>query len=180
MIARHRAAATPWGTWLAIAMALAAGCDEAPTGPCDGSRERSVTIGSGTGPDFVPYDDYDDIAVAQVPQGGLGLPVVLRTVGLHATWDTRATVTFSIFSTASPPDHYGTFSSQVLIRCLDGLGGQIFGVAAGYDPDEYVTIQDLHDKVPGDVVKITVEVADTRGRTASSDLLVSQTLPPSP
>jgi hypothetical protein len=152
---------------LCIATGCAKATDDVESSECDASGPPKIKIGTEAGSGFRPLLDGDTVTLATPPQGGVGVPIRILTVGLR----TEAPVDVNLISRIRGEDA-GEFSlSGVQLRCQSIGYGMVTGAMVGFDPDTYPD-DDALIALEGEAIVLSVEVTDTDGDQASSEISV--------
>ncbi len=144
---------------------LGSACDPPPD-TCQPTGDIMLSLGSGVGGAFQPFQDGQAVGLDVAPQGGFGVSTLLLTTGMLAGDEEEVEVQLD---TRIDGDLTGSFllEGAALLCRSDGQGGMISGVVVGFDPDVYRTDDDLL-LLNGQNVSLDVTITDTQGRTASA------------
>ena len=150
---------------LLLACALMAGgstgCVDQSCMPAD---TPSVALGQGVGGAFAPITDGQQVSLTPAPQGGQGVPVIIRTQGLQASASALADVQLDTVVDGEEAGSFLLEDARLLCRG-DGQGGEISGTVVGFDPDVYQTNDDFIE-LNGQSVGLDVTVFDDAGGSA--------------
>ena len=153
---------------LIIVLANSVGCvDE----NCLPSSSPSVTLGQGVGGAFAEIMDGQQVSLTPAPQGGQGVPVIIRTQGLAASNSALADVQLDTLVEGQLAGSFLLEEARLLCRG-DGEGGEISGTVVGFDPDQYQNNDDFIE-LNGREVGLDVTVYDEEDGTATILQLVT-------
>jgi len=141
---------------------LAAGCSN----PCESSDEPQLLLGTGVGGAFSVIEDGQDVGLEAAPQGGFGVTTLLRTIGLSASDTSLANAQLDVLIDGTLEGSFLLTDARLLCRS-DGEGGEISGVVVGFDPDVYITTDDLL-ALNGQSVELDVTVIDELDNSAEA------------
>jgi hypothetical protein len=151
--------------FLAAPLCVALACDPnppQPDGPCQPNDAPSAELGRGVGGEFVELSEGADVPIAVAPQGGFGVNVSVRSVGLRAADYSFVTADLETRLAGESIGQY-TLHQQPLLCAADG--GRLTGVVVGFDPDRYKS-DDALVALEGQTVELQVNLTDDTGATA--------------
>lgn len=152
----------PLGLALSVCLMVVTGCSD----PCDSSDDPQLILGTGVGGAFSPIADDQDVGLEAAPQGGFGVTTLLRTLGLSASDTSLANAQLDVLIDGELEGSFLLTDARLLCRS-DGEGGEISGVVVGFDPDVYITTDDLL-ALNGQSVELDVTVTDETGNSAQA------------
>jgi len=143
------------------------GCEE---DPCASKDPASVELGQGTSSYFEPYQDGEVVQLVPAAQGGSGIPVLIRTVGLA----TDTTVDVDLVT-----EQDGSILGSFLLEgqnnfCSQDGTGRILGAVVGLDPIRFGSaeaLQELH----GQEIDLVVTVDDGKESATGTVAVVLET-----
>lgn len=129
--------------------------------------EPEVFLGEGVGGAFAELQDGAQVGLEIAPQGGFGVSVQVRTVGIMGDAPAEVTVRTEIDGVTNAEfsflDDDGNPTQQLFCQD-DGRSALGAGIAVGFDAQQYT--QDNLTDLDGQVTDLIVEVTDERGVTA--------------
>jgi hypothetical protein len=135
---------------------------------CAGQGDSSLSIGYGSGSEFLPYELGAEVGLAAAPQGGFGVWIRAKTQGIRAAeGETPHATTAVLLETRIDGVVVGSFLNETVeVYCQEEGTGLLWDVAVGFDPEDYATNDDLI-ALDGQAVQLFVEATDREGKTAS-------------
>ena len=131
--------------------------------------EPSATIGRGSGGAFRAFDPAEVVSLDVAPQGGFGVSIKVRTVGLIAGDDKVAEITLDV---EMDGNNVGTHTQPVSLLCQETGEGEVFGVVVGFDPSVYST-NDALTQLDGKEVLLKVILTDEAGTETTAESTVT-------
>lgn len=137
-----------------------------------GCAETSLTLGQGTGADFVAIEPGDETLVMSAPQGGNGMQVRGVTTGLQ----TNAPIDCDMYSIVD-----GVAGESFLLEGAalygydnheDPSAGLFWDAVVPLDPDTWPDEESVQD-LDGAAATLVMEVTDASGRTAYAEVNVT-------
>lgn len=138
-------------------------CPAGPVDPCAAADDSFIVLGDASSGGFSAFEDGQTIGVVAAPQGGFGVPLLVRTHGLTAASGAKADVRLVVEFEGERVGDFVLAGAALLCR---EQGGLIAGVVAGFDPEEFTSSEDL-DVLDGEQVILDVSVTGSTGREAS-------------
>ena len=178
----------PWGrlasTVLLTSTLAVAGCDD----PCASSDAPTLELGTIQGAStFEPATAGDEVGLGFAPQGGQGVFMAIRTVGLEAhpnfaifAKQVELNVRMMLVAEDGSIDVLGDFPTSATISCVEGEGGIVSQAAFGLDAERFgfsANPDDPNDPLTaldGQTITLEAEVKDVNGRggTVSADVVL--------
>ncbi len=169
---------------LTTTMLVAVGCDD----PCASSDEPTLELGTIEGAStFEPTTAGDEVGLGFAPQGGQGVFMAIRAIGLEAhpnlaifAKQVELNVRMMLVAEDGTIDVLGDFPTSATIRCVEGEGGIVSQAAFGLDAERFgfgVNPDDPNDPLAaldGQTITLEAEVKDVNGRggTVSADVVL--------
>ena len=169
---------------LTTTMLVAVGCDD----PCASSDEPTLELGTIEGAStFEPTTAGDEVGLSFAPQGGQGVFMAIRAIGLEAhpnlaifAKQVELNVRMMLVAEDGTIDVLGDFPTSATIRCVEGEGGIVSQAAFGLDAERFgfgVNPDDPNDPLAaldGQTITLEAEVKDVNGRggTVSADVVL--------
>lgn len=169
---------------LTTTLLVAVGCDD----PCASSDEPTLELGTIEGAStFEPTTAGDEVGLDFAPQGGQGVFMAIRAIGLEAhpnlaifAKQVELNVRMMLVAEDGTIDVLGDFPTSATIRCVDGEGGIVSQAAFGLDAERFgfgVNPDDPNDPITaldGQTITLEAEVKDVNGRggTVSADVVL--------
>lgn len=139
---------------------------------CAGEGPSELVLGHGSGAEFAPFADGEDVTITLAPQGGYGVTVRARTLGALA----NAPVTL-VMSSSWEGEPTGSFDwGQIPLYCQEDGHGLFFGAVVPLDPERFPTVEDLA-VLEGERVTLEATITDARGVVVSGQAEVVLHLP---
>ena len=178
----------PWGrlasTVLLTSALAVAGCDD----PCASSDAPTLELGTIEGAStFEPATAGDEVSLGFAPQGGQGVFMAIRTVGLEAhpnfaifAKQVALNVRMVLVDDAGTRDVLGDVPTGANIRCVDGEGGIVSQAVFGLDSQRFgfsANPDDPNDPttaLDGQTITLEADVKDENGRggTVTADVVL--------
>jgi hypothetical protein len=139
-----------------------------PEERCGGQGTPSLEVGYGSGAEFWAYEAGAEVGLAPAPQGGFGVWVRAKTLGiLAAEGDVPHATTAVLLETLIDGVVVGSFLNETVeVYCQADGTGLLWDVAVGFDQEDYATNDDLI-ALDGQDVQLFVEATDGNGNSAS-------------
>lgn len=169
---------------LTATMLVAVGCDD----PCASSDEPTLELGTIEGAStFEPATAGKEVQLDFAPQGGQGVFMAIRTVGLEAhpnfaifAKQVELNVRMMLVAEDGSIDVLGDFPTSATISCVEGEGGIVSQAAFGLDAERFgfsANPDDPNDPLAaldGQTITLEAEVKDVNGRggTVSADVVL--------
>ncbi len=136
-----------------------------PIEACTASADTLVEIGRVGGTLFTPFSDGESVRLESAPQGGQGVSVALRTGGVST--EGAVDVLLEPYWNGAVQ---GSFVSEGLpLYCTEEDNGdqygRVTGTVVGFDPDLYVTDDDLA-VLDGETIDLLVGLTSSDGAYA--------------
>jgi len=150
---------------LAIAPLLACSGPGLSEDPCESSDMPSAVLGNGVGGAFAAFSDNAEVSLSVAPQGGFGVSVIVRTVGLAAG------ATSQLGSVQLNVEDQGVVIGEFLqenqpIACRGIVaGGEVRNVVVGFDPETYNSPEEIAT-LNNRIFTLAVTVKDAVGGSA--------------
>lgn len=127
-----------------------------------------MELGEGSGTEFTPFEDGQEVEIITPPQGGFGVTFRARSLGLVANnfvdLDMRTEVGGEVIGEYLYED--------MLVYCQEDGSGLMWGTATPIDHPDYQEAQDLEALV-GQEARLVVEATDIDGDTAIAESTVT-------
>jgi hypothetical protein len=137
-----------------------------------GCTNATLTLGQGTGSDFVPIESGDDVLVMSTPQGGNGMQVRGVTTGLQ----TNATVNCDMYSIVDGVEGESFLLEGVALYGYedheDATAGLFWDAVVPLDPTAWPDAESVLD-LDGTGAILVVEVTDSTGKSALAEVDVT-------
>jgi hypothetical protein len=139
-----------------------------PEERCGDKRTPGLEIGYGSGAEFWAYASGAEVGLAPAPQGGFGVWVRAKTLGIRAAdGDVPHATTAVLLETLIDGVVVGSFLNETVeVYCQPDGTGLLWDVAVGFDPEDYATNDDLIS-LDGQAVQLFVEATDASGQSVS-------------
>ncbi|MCC7075197.1 MAG: hypothetical protein IT383_28045 [Deltaproteobacteria bacterium] len=153
---------------LVLSALLPLACCE-PDAACESAAEPTVELGRLGEGDFELLSEGERVPISIAPQGGFGMAVRVRTTGLHAADDTRATVHVATEIDGASVGQYVLYQQALLCA---GDSGSVSTVVVPLDPFVYTTNEQLQALV-GLLATLIVDVVDANDVRGHGEAVVT-------
>ena len=151
--------------WLFVA------CNYTPEELCAGKGPTSLELGGGESEGFEAFQPGDDAEIMVPPQGGYGLRLRARTLGLVTN-----NVLDLEMETEVDGELIGEFTAEeIFVYCQDDGSGLLWGTATPIDEAIFPSEEDLV-VLDGAEAIMRVTATDVQGDSASSEATVTMWL----
>ena len=148
-----------------VVLWLLVGCELTPEQMCAGRGDLGMTLGEGTGSDFIALETGDEVWVTEAPQGGNGMQVRAHTAGLV----TNGLIDVTMWSEVDGAEGEAFTVEGVNLYCTDSGEGLFWGAVVPLDPTDFGEREQIEPLDEADAT-LFVEATDSDGDVALGEL----------